>query len=463
MPRSPRRLAVWAMLAVHVAMTAGLANAQEPSAFGVPIAEYAARRSALREAVGSALVVVRGADAPPEDFFRFRQRNDFLYLTGIDQAGATLLLVPEGASGGARSIVFLPPRNPFNERWSGPAIGPGEETSLAFEIDEALPDDSFVARLAEAIAGIDDEGDAPIILTQRPRGRDSEGTPEARLVARIAEAAPEVEIGEVASRLAGLRLIKSEAELALIQHAIDITVEAHRDASRVIAPGAWEYEVQGALEYVFTRSGAQRPSFASIVGSGPNSVVLHYNANRRRMEDGDLVVVDIGAEYDAYAADLTRTYPVSGAFNDRQRAVYQLVLDAQRAAEDAFQPGTSTISDLHRAAVACMKASPLRDSRGRTLDRSFVHGLGHWLGMDVHDVGDYRQPIPPGAVFTIEPGIYLPDEALGVRIEDDYHATADGLVKLSADLPSTPDEVEAMMGAGALPVEASAGSDQGGP
>ena len=446
MPRFSRRLAVRATLAVLVAMVAVPSSAQEPSAFGVPIAEYAARRSALREAVGSAWVVVRGADAPAEDYYRFRQRNDFLYLTGIDQAGATLLLVPERAGDGARSIVFLPPRNPFNERWSGPAIGPGRETAIAFGLDEALPADDFDDRLLGVIAGLDDGEDAPIVLTHRPRGQDSEGTPEARLVARIGEAAPGVEFGEVAPHLAALRLVKSEAELALIQRAVDITIEGHRDASRVIAPGAWEYEVQGALEYAFTRNGAQRPAFASIVGSGPNSVVLHYNANRRRMEGGDLVVVDIGAEYDAFAADLTRTYPVSGTFNDRQRAVYQLVLDAQRAAESAFEPGVSTINDLHQAAVACMKNSPLRDSRGRSLDRSFVHGLGHWLGMDVHDVGDYRQPIPAGAVFTIEPGIYLPDEGLGVRIEDDYLATEDGLVKLSADLPSTIEEVEAMMG-----------------
>lgn len=284
-----------------------------------------------------------------------------------------------------------------------------------------------------------------MIFTHLPRGRNSEGTPEARLKDQLDRIAPEVQVDEIGPAIAELRLIKSEAELDLLQKAIDITIEAHKDTAEVIHPGSYEYEAQGALEYAFTRNGAQRPAFASIVGSGPNSVVLHYNANRRPMEAGELVVVDIGAEYHYYAADLTRTFPVSGKFTDRQRDIYQLVLDAQRAAERAFTPGQSTISDLQRVASQTMKESPLRDAEGQTLERDFVHGLGHWLGMDVHDVGNYQQPIPEGAVFTIEPGIYIPSENLGVRIEDDYLVTADGLVKLSNALPVEVEDVEAMM------------------
>ncbi|QDV35123.1 aminopeptidase P N-terminal domain-containing protein [Tautonia plasticadhaerens] len=464
-PNRPIALAGLILLAIAPPSTAR----QEPTASGLPVAEYASRREALQDLLGGGVVVVRGAEPMAEDYFRFRQRNDFMYLTGIEQPDALLLLVPEGLDpeGQARSVVFLPPRNPFAERWSGPQVVPGEETARAFGLDEALPTADFEARLAEALgrdaaeeggesdadAGTGDadadaeaEADGPAtIYTHLPPRRDGEGSPEARFRDQLEQLSPDARFEEVSPSIASLRLIKSDAEVVLLRRAIDITIEAHRDAARVIEPGTHEYEAQGALEYAFTRNGAQREAFASIVGSGPNSVVLHYNANRRRMEDGDLVVIDIGAEFDYYAADLTRTYPVSGRFTDRQREVYQLVLDAQRAAESAFEPGKTTINDLHQAAIARMKESPLRDSQGRTLERYFVHGLGHWLGMDVHDVGDYRRPIPEGAVFTIEPGIYIPEESLGVRIEDDYLAAADGLVKLSEALPSEPDEVEAMM------------------
>jgi len=233
-------------------------------------------------------------------------------------------------------------------------------------------------------------------------------------------------------------------EIELLQKAIDITGEAQRDAARTIKPGVYEYEVQGALEYAFTRNGAERPGFASIVGSGIYSTVLHYNENRRKIESGDLIVVDIGAEYSYYTADITRTYPAAGKFTPRQREIYHLVLEAQRACEKAFKPGETTIGQLQQVAIGVMKASPVRDKQGKTLERYFTHGVGHWLGMDVHDVGSYGR-IPVGAVFTIEPGIYIPDEQLGVRIEDDYLATDKGLIKLSSKIPSDPDTIEALV------------------
>jgi len=240
--------------------------------------------------------------------------------------------------------------------------------------------------------------------------------------------------------------VKSAAEAQVLQTAVDITAEAHHAAALAIKPGVYEHKVQAVVEDAFTRNGSERPGYPSIIGSGINSTVLHYNENHKKIDPGDLVVVDVGAEYSYYTADLTRTYPASGKFTDRQREVYQLVLDAQRAAEKAYKPGVN-LADLNRAAIEVMKASPLRDKQGNTLERYFIHGLGHWLGMDVHDVGEYSKPIPAGAVFTIEPGIYIPEEKLGVRIEDNYMATDTGLIKLSAKIPSEAADVEKAMAA----------------
>jgi Xaa-Pro aminopeptidase len=286
------------------------------------------------------------------------------------------------------------------------------------------------------------------LYTLVPSGSIAKLTREYEFIESVKQIAPGIQISDASNAIHNLRKIKSPAEMAMLQKAIDITLEAHRDTAAATKPGAFEYQLQGALEYAFTRNGAERPGFPSIVGSGVNSTVLHYNDNRKRIEAGDLIVVDIGAEYSYYTADITRTYPATGKFTERQRQIYQLVLDAQRAAEKAFKPGQTSIGDLQRVAVEVMRASPLRDRQGNKLDRYFIHGLGHWLGMDVHDVGGYSGVIPVGSVFTIEPGIYIPDENLGVRIEDDYLATEKGLVKLSAALATEADDVERMMAKG---------------
>jgi len=209
----------------------------------------------------------------------------------------------------------------------------------------------------------------------------------------------------------------------------------------------YEYEVEAVIQAAFRRNGSERDAFPCIIGSGPNSCILHYNANKRRMQAGELVLVDIGAEYSYYAADITRTYPVSGKFTPRQRALYLAVLEAQKAAERAAKPGI-TLRELDRIARESLRGSPLRakdtDGKEYTLDHFFRHALGHSLGMDVHDP-ETGQPLQPGAVFTIEPGVYIPTENIGIRIEDDYLMTDKGVVKLSASLPSDPDAIEQMM------------------
>lgn len=417
----------------------------------IPKAEYRERREKALGAFKDGIVVMLGTrDEEFGEFVKFRQRNDLMYLTGVSQPDASLILVPSelSADGKAREILFLPPRNRGTEQWMGARIGPGPEGAEHFGIAEALPADQFQATL-DALIPAKGEGEStakpPKIYIQPGPGHDAQFSRETRLIEQFKKRNPGVTTGNPSRAIGELRKVKSAAEIALLQKAIDITGDGQRAAAQVIRPGAFEYEAQGALEGAFIKGGAERCGFFSIVGSGPNSCVLHYSDNRRRMKENELVVIDVGAEFHYYTADITRTYPTSGKFTPRQRQVYQLVLDAQRAAEKSFELGKSNMGTLTAAAHKAMRESSLRDSKGNTLDRYFVHGLGHWVGMDVHDVGSYGGPMPVGSVFTIEPGIYLAEEALGVRIEDDYLVTEKGLVKLSARIPSEPDAIEELM------------------
>jgi Xaa-Pro aminopeptidase len=239
-------------------------------------------------------------------------------------------------------------------------------------------------------------------------------------------------------------MIKDRDELRRLREAVRITTEAHQEAWRAAGAGMHEYEVEALIEYVFRSRGAERVGFPSIVGSAENSVTLHYDKNRRMLQDGDLVVVDIGAEFGYYTADLTRTFPVSGQFTDRQRAVYELVLSAQEAALAEVRPG-ATVGRLEQAARRYMREHSGDLCGGESCAAYFPHGISHWLGMDVHDVGNYGTTLAPGMVLTIEPGIYLPDESLGVRIEDNVLVTEDGYELLSGSLPRRPEEVERIM------------------
>jgi Xaa-Pro aminopeptidase len=410
------------------------------------------------EQIKDGIVVLVGAR---EDDFgevgRFWQKNDFMYLSGVETPASYLMLLPAGVIPGKsqQEVVFIPPRNLFQERWTGVQIGPGPEAEQKFGIQELAGADRFYARLFDILSNTPFAGDGargqnrPKLYTMLPKGSTAQLTRESKFVDLIHSAAPQLIVADVQPYLAEMRKIKSPVEAGLLQKAIDITAEGQRDARMKIRPGIYEYEVQAALEAAFTRNGSERPGYPSIVGSGINSTILHYNQNHKQIDAGDTVVVDVGAEYSYYTADITRTYPATGKFTPRQREVYQLVLDAQRAAEKAFKPGQMTMSQLQAVAIEVMKASPLRDKQGNTLERYFIHGLGHWLGMDVHDVGDYSKPIPVGAVITIEPGIYIPDEKLGVRIEDNYLITETGLMKMSAKIPCEADEIERLMSSGA--------------
>jgi Xaa-Pro aminopeptidase len=312
-------------------------------------------------------------------------------------------------------------------------------------IEEVAPSTAFKERMNQLMTQVAAEGKtSPKIYTVIPTGPGSDISRESRFVETLRQTYPKNEVVDVSKIVAELRKVKSASEIELLQKAVDVSIEGHREIARAIKPGAYEYEAQAALEVAFTRLGSERPGYPSIIGSGINGTILHYNENRKQLEAGELVVVDAAAEYSYYTADITRTFPVSGRFTPRQREIYQLVLDTQRAAEKAFVSGKSSLSDLQRLAREFMKSSKLRDKQGNTLEKYLIHGLGHWIGMEVHDVGKYGV-LPVGSVITIEPGIYLPAEGFGVRIEDDYLVTERGLVKLSAKLPSEPDEIERMM------------------
>ena len=386
------------------------------------------------------------------DDLKYRQDNWFMYLTGAETPGALLILNPAAAPG-ERETLYLPPRDLNEERWTGPQLGPGAEAESHFGFERVRSTATFADDLRAIFRSADGaarECRIYAVLPSEPGGRYSR---EAAFVDRVRETLganrePACSILDARPALTALRRIKSASEIASLQRAVDITGEAQRDVARAMRPGLVEYEIEALVMAAFVRNGAMRAGFPSIVGSGNFSTVLHYADNSKRIDPGDLVVVDIGAEYDFYTADITRTWPASGRFTKRQREIYQLVLDAQEAAANGYRPGMS-IRDLNQVARDRMRASPLRDSAGKTLDGAFIHGLSHYLGMDVHDVGDVNAPLKPGDVITIEPGIYLADEKIGVRIEDDYLVTASGLEKLSRAIPSAPDAIEQAMASGA--------------
>ena len=261
-----------------------------------------------------------------------------------------------------------------------------------------------------------------------------------------------VSFQDVRPMLASLRTTKDPGEIERIRHATDASIAAHFAAMRTVKPGVTEREVSALMQYEWGKRGCERPSYAPIVGSGFYSTVLHYSEDSGTMQSGDLVVIDAAGEYSMYASDITRTLPVSGKFTARQREIYDIVLGAQQAAAAAFRSGKSYLrrdrpDSLHDVAYNYINTHG-KDLHGEPLGKYFIHGLGHYVGLNVHDPGDYDAPLGPGAVFTLEPGIYIPEEKLGVRIEDILYVDQDGkLINLTGNLPHTADDVERAMGA----------------
>jgi len=466
------------------------------------VAELSARRARVAEKIGpKALLVLFSGE--PRNYandvdYEFRQENNLFYLTNLAQRGATLVIAP-GAT--PREILFLPRRNPARETWDGYMYSPEQARRLSgvSEIWDAREFEPFMravrARQAyrpkpeavllsaqnlgpalDSVFAAMNDSDASLYLLLPAADNSREYRQEQEYAAAWARIGTGLNVRTSWPIFVDLRSRKSPMELRLLQHAIDISIEGHMRAQAAAPLAKWEYEVEAEIDYTYRRRNADNWGYPNIVGCGPNATTLHYNESQGQVKPDDLILIDSGAEYGHYTADVTRTFPAGGKFNAAQTDIYNLVLAAQEASFKAIRPGASTIGDVHNASVEVIRDGLLR--LGLITDRNseqyriwFMHGTSHWLGMNVHDVGIRSAKLEPGNVFTVEPGVYIREDALehlpqtpemerfvaavrpafekykgvGVRIEDDVVVTADGYRNMSAALPRTIADIEAFM------------------
>ena len=412
--------------------------------------EFQARRAALRRLCPDGIIVIRGTtDDEAVKPAVYQQNSAFFYLTGVETPGAFLVLLPERVSASAglrhmpgqvRELLFLPARNAHAELWMGPRLGPGEATEKLTGMEKVVDAEGFWAALTGWLRR------NPVVYTVAPYGEHAQTSREYAFMQHILHTAPVAQIRDVSPFIGQLRLIKSPAEIERITQAIAITAEGHKAARALIEKASdagaarREYEVEAAIFEAFRSRGA-RQAFASIVGGGRNATVLHYEDNHHVLNAGELTVVDIGAEVDHYCGDLTRTYAVGGTMSSRQQEIYNLVREAFRRTISDYKPGEDSLKSLDDKCKAFLNESPFRalDAEGKeqTMKAFMPHGLSHHLGLDVHDVVQYADretPLLPGNVITVEPGLYIASESIGVRLEHDFLVTASGLQWLGPDL-----------------------------
>ena len=400
----------------------------------IPLSDFAQRRMRLRAALKNAAGLIFAGEHDSHSDGLYRPHRHFEYLTGIiDEPGAVLLLDPVNPMEARRDMLFLKPLNPELEQWDGfrPKVSAAlrEKTGIKsiFRLDKLPLHLSEAARRGKALACLH-----PLAAHTQPV------SPDLFVFKQVAERVPGMRIDERSDELAQMRSVKSRNEIAMLQRAIDITAAGFEAVMRSIKPGMNEFDVQESIEHHYRTSGARQLSFGTIAGAGVNSTVLHYRANDQPLQSGDLICIDSGAKWQGYSADITRTLPVSGKFSARQREVYEVVLKAELAAVRAAKPG-ARISQIDAVARDLITKAGYGDW--------FIHGIGHHLGLDTHDItpaGD--QPLREGSVITIEPGIYIPEEKIGIRIEDDIVVTKAGAKVLSAAVPKTVAEIEKAMG-----------------
>jgi Xaa-Pro aminopeptidase len=396
---------------------------------------YRERRARLLARLKPGVAVVFAAKEIDEDTEN-RQDANFAYLTGLaHEEKAALLLLPGSVN---REVLFLEPKNDENDRWTGYRGGlPSRSTEVQTGFDEVrrvdqLPFFSFLFARASH--------DRALSLLVGAQGLEGPDPQDLELLHKIAARLPTAQIVDATVELRAMRMSKEPREIEKIARASDVTVAAHLEGWRMGRPGVREWDVKRAIEDALRKGGARHFAYGSIVGSGPDGCVLHYPSDDRLIADGDLVVVDAGAEIDHYATDVTRTFPASGKFTAEQRAVYEVVLRAQKAALAAVHPGV-TWHELEAIAKKVIGEAGYYDF--------YIHRLGHAVGLQVHDIGaaTLLEPIPENAVITIEPGIYIPQKHMGARIEDTIVVTKTGYRNLSEKLPREPEEIEKWMAA----------------
>jgi Xaa-Pro aminopeptidase len=433
----------------------------------ISLSEFQQRQRRLLDACEpNSVVVVAGATQltrSRDTEYPFRQHSDFTYLTGFNEADAWLLLSNHERHQGHFVALACQGKDPTAEIWHGRRLGP-EAALERFDLDEAYDVEDINSVLLEWLDGHNhvyfaqgeyDYADEAVLTTLQ----------HLRDTARQHQAP--VAIIDYRPVLHEMRLIKSEAELALMQRAGDISAQAHCNAMKFAYPGCYEYQLAAQIECEFAMQGALHPAYATIVGSGDNGCILHYTENNKQVRDGELILIDAGAEYYGYAADITRTFPANGKFSVEQAQLYNLVLAAQEAALQMLLPG-NTLAQAMEASVRVITAGLVQygvlsgdvgsNLAGKHWQKYFMHGLGHYLGLDVHDVGAYKhngQPreLLPGMVLTVEPGIYISQSApvpdafkgIGIRIEDNIVITSQGHRVLTTAVPKTIAEIEALM------------------
>ena len=408
---------------------------------------YEQRRLALAKKHSDGLIVLFGYGEREAQDARspFRQENNFYYLTGWNEPGAVLLLLPANTKQPSHGeILFLPEKNASRERWTGPRTGPDEP-----DLDQktGFADVRDVSTLAPVVK--EALGSYERVYGLLPRRHPSLAQqPEPDWTRSLKKLAGGYPMSNVRGSLGEMRMVKSEPEIQLIRRAVDATVQAHLAAWKKIRPGLFEYQVAAPLIERLMSLCCPRPAYAPIVAGGRRATILHYTKNSARLRSGELVLIDAGGEYSHYAADITRTVPVDGRFSDRQRKIYEAVLSAQKTAIAKVRPGM-TLSGNGPNSLQKIAREELdsrgKDRNGKPLGRYFTHGLGHHVGLAVHDPGDPKAPLKAGMVITIEPGVYIPDENIGVRIEDMVLVTSDGGRLLSSALPKDPAEIERIM------------------
>lgn len=432
----------------------------------INMTEYTQRRHRLMQHIGpQGILILFSAPEQPRNgdtYFPFRQNSDFYYLTGFSEPEAILVLAPHRAEG--EYILFNRVCDPDRAIWDGPRAGQ-EGACRDFQADEAFPISEFEDKLPALLAGRE--------VIHYPLGQNHchdalllDGLNTLRARIRGGLQCPMV-FKDLTLSLHEARLIKSSAEISVMRKAVEITAEAHKRAMEICRPGLYEYQLEAELLHVFKRGGATGPAYPSIVGAGRNSCILHYISNHCVIEPNALVLIDAGSEYQNYASDITRTFPSSGRFTGEQKAIYELVLAAQLAAIRSIKPGVSwAMAQTLIVEIMTQGLIDLGILKGALHDLIetqayfpfYMHRSGHWLGLDVHDVGRYRiendwRVLQPGMVLTVEPGLYIPAlpdvdprwHHLGIRIEDDVVVTEQGCEVLSQDIPKTINDIEALM------------------